>query len=90
MEALGVAADALDAYLAALNMDPDFAAAHYNAARLYSQTGDLELCVRHLERAIRLAPQFRAEAETDDNLGWVMKLHGLRRQRRGPERDAKG
>ena len=37
LEAMGMVDDALNEYLAALESAPDFAAAHYNAARLYSQ-----------------------------------------------------
>ena len=77
LEASGNVDGALAEYIAALDLAPDFAAAHYNAARLYSQTGDLDRCAWHLEEAVSLAPQLREEAADDANLGWVMKLRRL-------------
>ena len=84
LEALGVVDEALGEYLAAVDIDADFAAAHYNAARLYAQSGNLESCEHHLERAMHLVPQFREEASEDDSLGWVMKLRRLKENRPGP------
>ena len=68
----------------ALEVSPDFAAAHYNAARLYSKAADLDRCLYHLESSISLAPQFSSEAEEDENLAWVMKMGTLKKKRETP------
>ena len=76
--------EALREYLMAVEASPEFAAAHYNAARLYSRAGDLDRCLDHLDSAVRLAPQFSSEAEEDENLAWVMKMGMLKKLRESP------
>ena len=80
-EALGKTEEALDDYLAALTAAPNFAAAHYNAARLYAQLRDVDKCLPHLEKAMRLVPELRSDADEDDELGWVLKLRRLKQER---------
>ncbi len=48
LEDLGANADAIAAYLRAIEFDPHNADAHYNVARLFEQTGQPDLAVRHL------------------------------------------
>ena len=80
-EALGKTEEALDDYLAALTAAPNFAAAHYNAARLYAQLRDVDRCLPHLEKAMLLVPDLRSDADDDDELGWVLKLQRLKQER---------
>ena len=77
-EAMGKEADALADYLAALAEDARFAVAWYNAARQYAQQGNIELCLKHLDEAVRLDPRFADEAPDDENLGWVLALTELK------------
>ena len=79
LEASGQVDAALKEYLAALDTTPEFAAAHYNAARLYARTGDIDRSGQHLENAISLAPQFWDEASTDDELSWVLQTSPAKR-----------
>jgi len=84
-ESLGDLDAALDDYLAAQSAagGPDFAAAFYNAARLYADQGDIELCAEQLAEAIRLQPSLHDEAESDETLGWVLDLSRMRDEQRG-------
>ena len=84
-ESLGDLDAALHDYLAAQSAagGPEFAAAYYNAARLYADQGDIELCAAQLAEAIRLQPSLHDEAESDETLGWVLDLARLRDERRG-------
>ena len=84
-ESLGDLDAALDDYLAAQSAagGPDFAAAYYNAARLYADQGDIELCAEQLSEAIRLQPSLHDEAESDETLGWVLDLLRMRDEQRG-------
>ena len=84
-ESLGDLDAALDDYLAAQSAagGPDFAAAFYNAARLYADQGDLELCAEQLAEAIRIQPSLHDEAESDETLGWIMDLARMREERQG-------
>ena len=83
-ESLGDLAAALDDYLAAQSAagGPDFAPAYYNAARLYADQGDIELCAEQLAEAIRLQPSLHDEAESDETLGWVLDLSRMRDEQR--------
>ncbi len=69
--------------VAALEVADNFAAAHYNVARLYSRSGDIDRCLVYLDRALELAPNLRPEATDDENLGWVLKIHGLKQNKQG-------
>ncbi len=82
LEAMGNKEEALAEYLAALAAAPNFAAAHYNAARLYAQSGEVDRCLPHLEKAMQLVPDLRSEADGDDVLGWVLKLSRIKEERR--------
>lgn len=84
-ESLGDLDAALDDYLAAQSAAGglDFAAAFYNAARLYADQGDIELCAEQLAEAIRLQPSLHDEAESDETLGWILDLARLRDEQRG-------
>ena len=62
---------------------PEFAAAFYNAARLYADQGDIARCAEQLSEAVRLQPGLYAEAESDETLGWVLDLSRLREERAG-------
>ena len=77
-EALSDLQAALGDYQEALVIAPNFAAAHYNAARLHAKRGDLDECLAHLEKAVEFEPSLRNEAARDDNLGWVLKLRSLK------------
>ena len=77
-EAMGKQDDALTDYLAALTADAKFAVAWYNAARQYARMGEIELCLQHLEEAVRLETSFAEEAPDDENLGWVLKLMDIK------------
>ena len=74
---------ALADYLAAQRAQPDFAAAYYNAARIYADRGDIGSCAEQLAAAVRLQPALYAEAESDEMLGWVLDLSRLKNDRRG-------
>ena len=63
----------------AIEAAPEFAAAYYNLACLYSRSDSLELCLDYLRRAVELEPHLAAEAADDENLGWVLELDDLRR-----------
>lgn len=56
-------AAALDAYARALALDPEFADAHYNAARLHEAAGDARSALRHYSAYRRL----RRERAPDQN-----------------------
>ncbi|MGZ5240760.1 MAG: tetratricopeptide repeat protein [Caldimonas sp.] len=51
---MGRPAEALASYNASLQLDPDLADAHYNAARLHEQLGDAKKALRHLSAYRRL------------------------------------
>jgi len=63
----------------ALESDPELASAHYNAARLYSRTGDVAACLKHLDRVLEIAPQLAEDAANDEHLGWALEMKNLRR-----------
>ena len=69
-------------YLKAQRALPEFAAAYYNAARLYAERGDIALCAEQLAEAVRLQPGLYEEAESDEALGWVLDLSRMRDERR--------
>ncbi len=48
--------------------DPPYSAVHYNAACIYSLTGRTDEALKHLGRAIELAPDVRRLAEKDSDL----------------------
>jgi len=52
----------------ALADDPPYPLIHYNAACIYSLTGRTDEAVKHLGRAVELAPEVRGMAETDTDL----------------------
>ncbi|MEO8527064.1 MAG: tetratricopeptide repeat protein, partial [Caldimonas sp.] len=54
LEDKGRPADALAGYNTSLQLDPDLADAHYNAARLHEQLGDAKKALRHLSAYRRL------------------------------------
>ena len=82
MESMGRVEEALGDYLAAVESSPDFASAHYNAARLFSQSGDIQRGAGHLDVALKLAPGLAVDAREDESLGWVLALEGQKRDRR--------
>ncbi len=63
-------AEALEAYLAAIEHDPEHADAHLNAGRLFHEQGAFELAEQHYREAVRLVP---AEATGWFNLGVVLE-----------------
>jgi len=63
--------EALEAYGAALALDPGFAAAHQNVAVLFRDNGDLEEAARAYRRALRTRPQ---SPELLTGLGGVLAL----------------
>ena len=83
LESLGDVNAALVNYLEAQKALPEFAAAYYNAARLYADRGDIAGCAEQLAEAVRLQPGLYAEAESDETLGWVLDLSRMRDERRG-------
>jgi tetratricopeptide (TPR) repeat protein len=70
---------ALVEYNHSLESDPELASAHYNAARLYSRTGDVAACLKHLDRVLEIAPQLAEDAANDEHLGWALEMKNLRR-----------
>jgi tetratricopeptide (TPR) repeat protein len=54
LEDLGRTGPALDAYMAAIGTDPDFADCHFNLARLYEAAGKPQHAIRHLGQYRRL------------------------------------
>jgi tetratricopeptide (TPR) repeat protein len=50
LEDTGRNSEAIDSYLAAIGIDPDFADAHYNLARLYEIQGNQPHMIRHLRQ----------------------------------------
>jgi tetratricopeptide (TPR) repeat protein len=81
LEALENEEEALREYLAAVAITSDYADAHYNAARLYSRSDDLDRCLQHLERATELEPELQTDAVQNDDLSWVLELHKIRESR---------
>jgi tetratricopeptide (TPR) repeat protein len=70
---------ALEEYRQSLEADTELASAHYNAARLYSRTGDVAACLKHLDRVLEIAPQLAEDAAHDEHLGWALEMRNLRR-----------
>jgi tetratricopeptide (TPR) repeat protein len=83
LEALEDDQGAMEAYLAAVKADPNFAVAYFNAARLYSKLGCLDLCLTHLEAAENLEAGWMAEAAEDEQLSWVLELRQLKERTSG-------
>ena len=65
--------EAIKAAKRALEVQPDFAIAHYNLGNLYVQRGRLDLAQRHFEEAIRLLPNY---AEAHSNYGQLLAERG--------------
>ena len=84
MEMLGDLDEALKEYKHSLEADPELASAHYNAARVYSRTGDVAACLMHLDRVLEIAPRMAEDAAQDEHLGWALKMRDLR-EVSGPE-----
>ncbi len=84
-ESLGDFDAALADYLAAQSAGgaPEFAAAYYNAARLYADRGDIERCAEQLAEAIRIQPSLYDDAKSDETLGWILDLSRMRKARQG-------
>lgn len=81
LEALGDDEGAMREYAAAMDARNGFAVAYFNAARLCAKLGRLDESLEYLGRAESLEPGWRAEAERDEHLGWLLNLDGLRRKR---------
>ena len=60
LEDLGREPDAIKAYRETLAMDPQFADAHFNIARLYERAGDFQAALRHLLAYRRMIPRHGA------------------------------
>ena len=84
---MGEGERALAEYEAALVVAPEFAAAHYNLARLHARLQRIDECLLHLQKAMELVPDLRADAAEDDDLGWVLRLDRFRQERRRGPRD---
>jgi tetratricopeptide (TPR) repeat protein len=54
LEDMGHTSQALEAYLTAIDADPDLADCHYNLARLYDSLGKPQQAIRHLGQYRRL------------------------------------
>jgi len=67
LEDTGRFGEAIDAYLAALAVDPDLADAHFNLARLYELQGNDPHMIRHL-RCYRLLAPGRGSGENPQEL----------------------
>ena len=50
----------------------------YNAARLYSRTGDVAACLTHLDQVLEIAPQWADDAAKDEHLSWALEMRSLR------------
>jgi tetratricopeptide (TPR) repeat protein len=57
LEDLGREPDAIKAYRETLAMDPQFADAHFNIARLYERAQDPQASLRHLLAYRRMIPR---------------------------------
>ena len=56
LEDAGASREALDSYHACIELAPDFADAHYNAARLHEALGDPHRAIRHYNQYRKLDP----------------------------------
>ncbi len=81
MEVMGDLDGALQEYEHSLEADPELASAHYNAARLYSRTGNVTACLKHLDRVLEIAPELAADAAHDEHLGWALEMREMREVR---------
>jgi tetratricopeptide (TPR) repeat protein len=70
----GEADQAIEHYMQAVALRPDYAEAHYNLARLLVDVGQLNSAIVHYERATAINP---ADAEAQNNLG--VTLFGMGR-----------
>ena len=70
----GEADQAIDHYVQAVALRPDYAEAHYNLGRLLVEQGQLDNAIAHYERAAAINP---ADAEAQNNLG--VTLFGIGR-----------
>ena len=70
----GEADQAIDHYLQAVALRPDYAEAHYNLGRLLVERGQLNDAIAHYERAAAINP---TDAEAQNNLG--VTLFGIGR-----------
>lgn len=59
-------------YLKALEVFPEFAAAHSNLASVLQQQGKLNEALMHYKEAIRIQPTF---ADAYSNMGWLHSLY---------------
>ncbi len=73
LSALGRDSEALEAHLAALEIDPALAAAHYSAGVLLANSGREDDAIRRWEETVRLDP---AHADALYNLGQAMYNRG--------------
>ena len=65
--------EAISAAERALEVQPDFAIAHYNLGNLYVRRGRLDLAQRHFEEALRLLPNY---ADAHSNYGQLLAERG--------------
>ncbi len=72
---------ALKDYQFSLDADPGLASAHYNLARLYSKSGDVALCLEHLDKMLDIAPEWVEDAARDEHLKWALDMRNLRENR---------
>ena len=80
MEIMGDLEGALEQYKHSLEVDPGMASAHYNAARLYSRTGNVAACLMHLDQVLQIAPQWANDAAHDEHLSWALEMRDLRHE----------
>lgn len=69
----GLIDDAVRMYCKALEVLPDFAAAHSNLASVLQQQGKLQESILHYKEAIRISPTF---ADAYSNMGNTLKEMG--------------
>jgi tetratricopeptide (TPR) repeat protein len=69
----GKLAEAIKSAERALEVEPDFAVAHYNLGNLYAQRGNLDVAQGHFEAALKLMPNY---AEAHSNYGQLRAERG--------------
>lgn len=63
----------IEAYERAIQLDPEFAEAHFHLGRVHTVLRDYEAAERNLERAVELSPGF---ADAHNDLGYVLAQQG--------------
>jgi tetratricopeptide (TPR) repeat protein len=60
-------ADAVAHYQKALEINPNYAEAHYNLGKVFIQKGQLDAAITQFQEVLRLRPGFRSAQDDLDN-----------------------